>query len=301
VNLQSMTIKSKLVAGFGTLAAIVVGVSAMSLHALSNSTDGFSSYVHGVDARAEIASEIRTAVDRRAIAARNLVLVTKPSDLATEKAEVMQAHEDAKAKLNQLKSMIAIASDSSEMARSLVAEIDRVETLYGPVATNIVALALAGKHDEAIQKMDDECRPLLAALVHATNAYAEYTQGRQEQIVLAFQDHYESQRNWLIVICLGAVGLALAGGYFITRSITVPIRRAVEVASTVSRGDLRSRIVVTQADETGLLLRALADMNTRLIETVGRVRESSLSIASASSEIAAGNTDLSQRTEEQYG
>jgi methyl-accepting chemotaxis protein len=59
--------------------------------------------------------------------------------------------------------------------------------------------------------------------------------------------------------------------------------------------------VVTQADETGLLLRALADMNTRLIETVGRVRESSLSIASASSEIAAGNTDLSQRTEEQYG
>ena len=67
----------------------------------------------------------------------------------------------------------------------------------------------------------------------------------------------------------------------------------------MARGDLRSRIVVTQNDETGQLLGALADMNARLIETVSRVRESSGSIASASCEIATGNTDLSQRTEEQ--
>jgi methyl-accepting chemotaxis protein len=299
VNFQNMTIKSKLVAGFGTLAAIVVGVSAMSLHALSNSTDGFSSYVHGIDARADVATQVRTAVDRRAIAARNLVLVTKPADFEIEKADVLRAHEDVQTKLKQLKSMVANAPDASDTARSLVAEIDRVESLYGPVATDIVGLALAGKHDEAIVKMDDECRPLLAALVKATNAYAEYTRGRQEQMVQAYEDHYETQRNWLVALCLGALALAIGAGMVITRSITRPIQRAVDVASTVARGDLRSRIVVTQTDETGILLSALADMNTRLIETVGRVRESSRSIASASKEIAVGNIDLSQRTEEQ--
>ncbi len=299
MNLKDMTIKSKLIAGFGVLSAIVLGVSAMSLHALSSSTDEFSNYVHGPGARADVATQVRTAVDRRAIAARNLVLVTKPSDLETEKADVARASEDVHAKLKLLKTMVTSGPDSSDTARSLVGEIDRVETLYGPVANDIVALALAGKHDEAIVKMDDECRPLLAALVKATDAYADFTRSRQDQLVRDSEDEYQMQRNLLIAICVAAIATALAAGAFITRSITLPIRRAVDVASTVARGDLRSRIVVTQNDETGQLLGALADMNARLIETVSRVRESSGSIASASSEIATGNTDLSQRTEEQ--
>ena len=299
MNLKHMSIKSKLVAGFGVLSVIVLGVSAMSLHALSSSTDGFSNYVHGPGARADMAEQVRTAVDRRAIAARNLVLVTKPVDLEIEKADVTRASDDVQARLKLLKTMVASGPGSSDTARSLVAEIDRVETLYGPVANNIVALALAGKHDEAIVKMDDECRPLLAALVKATDAYADFTRNRQDQLVRDAEDQYQMERNLLIAICVAAIAAALAAGVFITRSITLPIRRAVDVASTVARGDLRSRIVVTQNDETGQLLGALADMNARLIETVSRVRESSGSIASASSEIATGNTDLSQRTEEQ--
>lgn len=299
MNLKDVSIKSKLIGGFGVLAVIVLGVSVMSLHALSASTDGFSSYVHGPNARADVATQVRTAVDRRAIAARNLVLVTKPSDLEIEKAEVIQASEDVQTKLKLLKTMVATGPDSSDTARSLVSEVDRVESLYGPVANDIVALALSGKHDEAIVKMDNECRPLLAALVRATNAYAEYTRGRQEQMVRESDEQYQTQRNWMVALCVAALALAAAAGVFITRSITVPIRRAVDVASTVARGDLRSRIVVMQKDETGQLLGALADMNARLIETVSRVRDSSGSIANASTEIATGNTDLSQRTEEQ--
>jgi len=299
MNLKDVSIKSKLIGGFGVLAVIVLGVSAMSLRALSTSTDGFSNYVHGPNARADVATQVRTAVDRRAIAARNLVLVTKPSDLEIEKAEVIRASEDVQTKLKLLKTMVATGPDSSDTARSLVNEIDRVESLYGPVANAIVGLALGGKHDEAIVKMDNECRPLLAALVNATNAYAEYTRGRQEQMVRESDEQYQTQRNWMIALCVAALALAAGAGVFITRSITGPIRRAVDVASTVARGDLRSRIVVMQKDETGQLLGALADMNTRLIETVSRVRESSGSIANASTEIATGNTDLSQRTEEQ--
>lgn len=92
MNLTQMTIKSKLTAGFGVLAAIVVVVSGMSLRALSESTEGFSNFVHGINARADAANAVRTAVDRRAIAARNLVLVVTPEDLELEKAEVSRAH-----------------------------------------------------------------------------------------------------------------------------------------------------------------------------------------------------------------
>ncbi|MCR1768977.1 HAMP domain-containing protein [Burkholderia glumae] len=105
---------------------------------------------------------------------------------------------------------------------------------------------------------------------------------------------------WLTsVLIIIALGMSMVVAYFITRSITTPIRTSVSIAETVARGDLTSRIEVAGRDETSQLLRALKSMNERLAEVVGRVRAGSDSIATGASQIAAGNSDLSQRTEEQ--
>ncbi|MDR5857474.1 methyl-accepting chemotaxis protein [Caballeronia sp. LZ062] len=299
MNLRNITIKNKLIAGFGLLAVLLVLVAGMSLRALSVATDGFAHYVHGINARADVAAQIRAAVDRRAIAARNLVLVTKPADLEMEKAAVERAHQDVQARLKQLQDMMASASDTSDKARSLVGEMTSVEALYGPVATAIEALTLAGRHDEAIVKLDDECRPLLARLVKATDDYATYTNVRRDEMVREFEANYLMQRNVLLALCVFGGLFAVAAGIAVTRSITAPIAEAVGIAQTVARGDLRSRIVAETKDETGDLLRALAQMNARLTETVSRVRESGGAVGGAARELATGNTDLSQRTEEQ--
>ena len=296
--LNQFTIKAKLIAGFGMLSLIVVAVAGLSLKSLADSTDGFSSFVRGINARADMAVQVRTAVDRRAIAARNLVLVVKPEDLESEKAQVTRAHEDVAANLKKLNEMVRDAG-ADDKARSLVAEINRVETAYGPVATDIVGLALANKRDEAIVKMDDQCRPLLAALIRATDAYAGHAHARQETMIADYAAHYQNQRNLLIAISLLAVALAVGACVAITRAVSGPLSVAIDVARTVSQGDLRTRIRVDGKDETSKLLGALREMNERLTTVVGRVRDASTSIAGAAREIAAGNMDLSQRTEQQ--
>ena len=299
MTLNRLTIKSKLIAGFGVLSLIVVGISAFSLQALSNSTDHFSDFVHGAKARADMVEQVRTAIDRRAIAARNLVLVTKPQDIELEKAEVTRAEEDVRKALKQLNEMVADKTETSEKARSLVAEINRIETSYGPVATHIVGLALDGKRDQATVEIDDNCRPLLAELVRATDAYASFTRARQEEMIRVQAEHYQNQRNLLIAISIAAVALAIASCWLIARAVTGPLNFAIGVARTVSEGDLRTRIDAGGQDETGKLLAALREMNERLTAIVTRVRDSSTSIAGAAREIAAGNMDLSQRTEQQ--
>ncbi|WP_333980731.1 methyl-accepting chemotaxis protein [Burkholderia orbicola] len=294
-----MSIKTKLLGGFGLLAAVVVIVSGVALKALSDTNAEFSRYMNGINARANLSAQIRTAVDRRAIAARNLVLVTRPADVEAELAEVNHAHKDVQDHLAKLKELMANATDTSDRARELVADIVRIEAGYGPVALRIVGLAQAGKKDDAIADIDDNCRPLLAQLVRATDAYATFTHERELEIAQAFADRYTAERNLLAGICLIAVAIAACGGLWLTRKITVPIGAAVDVARTVANGDLGSRIEVRGNDETRDLLDALRTMNERLIGIVGRVRDSSNSIAHAVSEIASGNLDLSQRTEEQ--
>ena len=107
-------------------------------------------------------------------------------------------------------------------------------------------------------------------------------------------------KNFMLVcaVLLALVAAAIFGT-LIARSVTRPLRKAVEVAGAVARGDLTQRIEVKTSDEIGQLLQALKDMNDNLIVIVGDVRSSTDTITTASDEIAQGNADLSHRTEEQ--
>ena len=118
-----LTVRARLAASFGALACAVLLIAGYSVKALSESDARFISYVEGISARAVVADKVRSAVDRRAIAARNMVLVTAPDDLEAEYKAVLAAHADVQSRLGQLRDMVAGGSGSSDRARVLVAEM----------------------------------------------------------------------------------------------------------------------------------------------------------------------------------
>ncbi|WP_292933218.1 methyl-accepting chemotaxis protein [Noviherbaspirillum sp.] len=110
---------------------------------------------------------------------------------------------------------------------------------------------------------------------------------------------FVSARTWIIAAMLGAIALGATLAVAITRSILKPLRTAVEVAEATAKGDLTTRFNTSGRDEAAQLLRALSQMNDGLSHLVVDVRNGSDLIATSSKEIAAGNADLSHRTEEQ--
>lgn len=69
------------------------------------------------------------------------------------------------------------------------------------------------------------------------------------------------------------VGLALVGTWTLTRSVRMPIRRAVEAADRVAAGDLTARMGDTGPEELRHLARAFDGMAVRLEEADRRQRE----------------------------
>jgi methyl-accepting chemotaxis protein len=110
---------------------------------------------------------------------------------------------------------------------------------------------------------------------------------------------YASSRLWIIALLLGVVTLGIMLAVFVGRVIARPLAQAVIIARTVAEGDLTSTINPVGTDETGQLMQALKDMNSSLVRIVGQVRSGTDIIGTASAEIAAGNLDLSSRTEQQ--
>jgi methyl-accepting chemotaxis protein-1 (serine sensor receptor) len=215
-----------------------------------------------------------------------------------EKASVLAAHADVGKNLAELNHLAAQEGVSGK-ARQMIGELSRIEALYGPVALSIVDLALKKDTAAAIAKMNDECRPLLAQMIKASIAYSDFTTSNITKLIEEAAGDYSVQRNSLLAGCLAVVVAAALAGVFITRSITVPINAAVQVAESVAEGDLTSSIKPRSQDEIGRLLTAMAHMQDGLVRVVSSVREGSSGIAFASAEIAQGNYDLSARTEQQ--
>ncbi len=86
---------------------------------------------------------------------------------------------------------------------------------------------------------------------------------------------------------------------FIRRVVTQPLEYCIRVARGIAAGDLTQVVEVRSSNEMGGLQQALKDMNSGLEGIVRQVRAGTDSIFSASSDIASGNLDLSNRTEVQ--
>jgi methyl-accepting chemotaxis protein len=106
-------------------------------------------------------------------------------------------------------------------------------------------------------------------------------------------------RTLLLTFGLAMLALGVAAAWHITRSITVPLAAANELAARVADGNLmRSGSgMKAREDEIGQLQMTLRRMRESLSQTIGGIRDSAESIGTASDEIASGNQDLSARTE----
>ncbi len=116
-------------------------------------------------------------------------------------------------------------------------------------------------------------------------------------IALATASEYELE-SFMVLMGIISVILAIVVAYFIVNMVTKPVNQAVEGIKTIASGDLTQRWEVNSNDELGNMLKDMNNMADSLTSVVTDVRDGSNSIGLSANEIAKGNLDLSQRTEE---
>ena len=296
---KSLSISTRLGLGFGCLLVLLVAVAAvgqLSLNkvheqmrditgtgaAKSKLVNGMlesvgslgiqsrsSAMLNEIDpkqAQAQIQAVRKTLQDYAKQEAQLAALITPATATAAETALLQQVQEASKKARPEIESAMQSADDGDTVAASLnlMTRAAPAEALWRQRLAELIALQ---------NSLNDEI-----------TASAEVTQGRARW------------SGGLLVVM--AMGLGVLIAWRITTSITQPIGRAVVVAERIARGDLTSQVEVRIDDETGRLLEAIAAMQERLRSLVGEIGQTADSILVASSEVASGNQDLSQRTEQ---
>ena len=291
-----MKVGARLAAGFAVLVLLLAGITALGvwrLAGLYNATDAIANDRYP---RVANAYAIQDGLTRTSVILHQLLIVDDAERARQLRADIEVIKADVTARFEQLNQQM-----QTDRARQRYADMLQARMAYRADQATFLKLLEDGKKDEAQ-------RLLGARLAKDQQIYFEKVKGIidlgeafMQDATRAASEQYRSGAQYMLALAAAAIVLACALAYWVTRSITRPLQTAVNIARTVASGDLTSRIETAARDETGQLLRELDQMNSSLVNLVGEVRQGSDAIATASSQIASGNLDLSARTEQQAG
>jgi len=239
-------------------------------------------------------SIIKDEIDQQARSLRNILLMSETDQINAEIALIEATTKKVSVDLDKLGAVLKLPQ-AQQQFQSIV----EARAKFGPGRDQLISLVKEGKKEDAIILLLQEVRPAQILFLDELDKLIAF------QVKLMRSSGADADQtahsSGMLMISLGVIGalISFIAAWLTTRSIVDPIKSAVIAARTVASGDLTGTIDVNSTDEIGQLSQALKDMNDSLVQIVSDVRVGTETIATASAEIAAGNLDLSSRTEHQ--
>ncbi len=213
--------------------------------------------------------------------------------------QVLAAMSGTTAKNDGLLARLEARVQRCDRGRAAVEKIKETRRAYSAAFSRAKALLLEGRRDEAQALALAEVMPRRAVVEDAWKGFFSHEGDHVNEAAAVGTEDYAAARNRILAVSAIAVLAALALGFIVTRSITVPVAKAVALAERVAEGDLREGVEVTSGDEIGKLQVALRAMAQRLAQIIGEVRGGAEALTSASAQVSATAQALSQGTSEQ--
>ena len=292
--MNNLKIGTRLGGGFAILLLIMLAMGIAGLASMGRVVQGTADITQQSLAKERMISDWFRNLHS---GARRTTAIVKSSDpsLATFFAEDAATSSRESAAL--LKGIEPLLQSPQEMA--LWAAIQKARTDYLAGRDAVSKAKTEGQADEAERLFTQNFQPATQRYIDGVQGLLDLQRASIDASARGIESEYQSTRLLIIVAVAVALALGALGAWWLTRGITRPLEEAVRVARTVAANDLTSSITVHSRDETGQLLQALRQMNDNLSQVVGNVRHGAEGIATASSQIDAGNQDLSSRTEQQ--
>lgn len=254
----NMNISKKLIAGFMLIAVLATCVGVVGLINISNMSDAdkllYEENVLGI----EYSSNAATYFHRLRYNIAEMIILKDDSLL-----------EDYIGKINEF---VTTIDDSlrlyeegiiSEQDRQLFDVITPLWSQYRGYINQAVQYAEAGEYDQVQKVVLVEADAVGMSLQNNINNLVGYNdtsskERSENNIKLAST----SSLTMIIIIIVGLI-LAIALGIFVSRTISIPIKKMVDAADKLAAGDVNIAVSVDSKDETG----KLAEAFRKLIES----------------------------------
>ncbi|PVX38467.1 methyl-accepting chemotaxis protein [Janthinobacterium sp. 78] len=293
--MSKLKISTRLAFSFGLIIVLLAMVAFVSVSRIRNINASTEKIVNDRYVKVMLSNTIQSEINIQARLLGNAIIgANDPDEVSSAVTKIQASVKKNTELLARLKTMI-----NTPKGQELLQAVMSSRETYGKTRDANIKLLQEGKTETAGIFLLTQLRYPQEKILTALAAMA----GFQESLMADEGKQALADGRLAIILTLSlslaATLIAIVLAILISRSISRPIGEAVKVAQRVASGDLSGSIDARGTDETGLLLRALKEMNDNLQGIVARVRHGTDAIAHGSREIASGNMDLSSRTEQQ--
>jgi methyl-accepting chemotaxis protein-1 (serine sensor receptor) len=296
--LGKLSIRTSLTAVGVVLVALTVVVGALGLTALNSASQSLDSIargdlvaIHALDDAASYMLRSRITLNR--FDAMTAAGQTDEAKKVFERAQFLlnKSNEAWQAYQNTPKTGVDQALLDELVTRRAAVMRDGVD----PEFTALRANDLAGYHAIA----DTKISPMFVAYDDAATPVIKALQQRAIDEQAASQSNVSTITALIIGVTVLALVMVVLIRFALRGLIVLPLNDAVDAFERIASGDLTQHVEVFSTNEIGRLFSAIKRMQESLATMVKAVHGSTGSIDTGAREIAMGNTDLSQRTEQQ--
>jgi methyl-accepting chemotaxis protein len=300
MNLAKMKVGMRLGLGFALVLVFLVAVTVVGILRMGQIQDRLDHVISVNNVVSRLVVDMRNNVAERINSLRVLTMIADPADMEADMNRIKELagkYGDAQSKLSA-----QFAKEATTEEKNLLATIKDAEATAMPAIAKASELWLASKPEEATRVLVKEIRPAQKKWMTALEQLGALEDKTNAQMQVDAASGYSSARTFMIIMGLLAVAISVAAALVITRGLLKQLGAEPDytaaIAGSIANGDL-SIAINTSAGDKHSLLAEMKEMRNSLVDIVSQVRTGTETIGTASREIAAGNVDLSSRTEMQ--
>jgi methyl-accepting chemotaxis protein len=293
---STMRIATMLSIAFGSLVLVIAAAGGIALFNFANIATELDHIVLENSKKLHYANTMSESVHIMARVMRTELLLTDRNQVEAEHKKLQEAaktYEQARTAMHAL--------PTGDKGRASRESIDKAAALAQPLNDRILALGKEGKTAEAVLVMMEEAGPATYQWQKVLHDNIELVEQDNQLYYEMAKSEYRTGRVAMVSAVALALLLALVMGMWVTRRITRDLgaepAELKEVADHIRDGELFHAI--NNQGASASVMASFTRMRDMLRGISSTVRQGADNVATASAQIAAGNNDLSARTEAQ--
>lgn len=267
---------------FGSIGAVILLLASFSMFELSKLGDEFEVVAsHRVPALDTSTSMLASFLNKRLQTAN--VLMAKTEQQREDYLVNLRESKDNFDKSLDKMVLLAKAEDANGLLNNIRKHMDTYDTSL----TKQLDLVANERFQEAEALQNGEMKNLRELITSDIRNLVEFQEKRITDSNQDVQSAKIEALTILIITSIVSLFIVITFSILFTRSLTLPMRVAVDTAKKIASGDLTSTINDNGKDETADMLSALKEMQGILRETINEIQLSSSQLAATSEELSA--------------
>ena len=301
---KQLSIGARLALGYGAVFLLMVVLTAFAASRVGHIEQVLNQINDVNNVKQRYAINFRGSVHDRAIALRDVVLSADAAAAATPVALIATLDQNYMRSATPLDALFDARSDILPEEKEALAAIKAQQARTMPLIERVVKLQADGAQAEASALLAQQAAPAFSDWLASINRLIDLEERLNKDAATDARGVATGFLGWMALLCAGAIGAGSLAAWYVSRGLLRQLGGqpdyAASIVAAIAAGDLSVKIATRPNDRSSLLY-AMDGMRANLVRIVSQVRSGTESIASVSTQLAAGNRDLSSRTVRQAG